>query len=520
MLDTNHEYFLGLATAKAILNGKTDLLFLYPKGPVYPALLSIFINFVEGPMAIFYFNSFLIVSSMFFLYFLLKNSLKNEILPFFGVLLVLFLVIQYNPKIEPTTIGLWFFITLFLVLSYVSIKLNETGVYILTLLSIIFAAETRYETISLFFLYMGFLILMEHPKRLLKSGYLKKILPAILIFILLSPVFFIRVYDHWFKVGDPTTVLEKPYTYIPLLDIVRNILLFPLRLLNNSSSDLNFFVITFLYFWASFPLIVVTILTLFSTLSIRNNMTKLLLSLFIIQTLSFLIYGNGYQDRYALTTIVPLVFLSIFGLNEIVIRTKKIFFFKENNITFFLIVVFLIVFSMITEAPIRELTKGSAPEFKNDFAHISELFENVNLTNNSSIMTTGPPPLEYQIEYATLVDTVNFERLHLGSIHQSLSYKSVDINLMVYEGMFGNISGIKERIETSKTMAFQKMLINETLRGLLYNATLKSENFYVEKTGCGSECQATYEYVKRLYSFEFLSESDGFRLFRVFPINT
>ncbi len=359
---------------KAILDARNP----YPWGVFYPFLLSITFQ-ILGPesqfihlLDVIVFSGFLI--SIFLLFYVLFRDEKTSLLvSVLSSAAFFYTLIFRSPGEQPEL--LFLMITLSFMFMFISLRKNTRNLYLLFMISLLLMMETRVETGVLVIVFIaGIFIYRRVDIRKIYDFWIKKIFPAFVLILLFSPIFITHSASHYLPIENQTI------SY----DIARITNLLSGDHLQDPLSDISLFMNNFFYLWSTgiFLLLIPFILIgLLFMLKYDKKVCFLFLMMFILHNLIFLLWNNGYLDRYAFTTIIPYLIIMGFSFPSI-LKIKKLRKYKKYvQIIFFVFAFSILAFSMNFLNSVDSTSPYNFDELQEDLYNFTKSLDdrNVNL---------------------------------------------------------------------------------------------------------------------------------------------
>lgn len=485
---------------------------VYPWGPVYPFLISIpFFLFGHNPIFITALDIVMIallVPTLFFLMFLITKDEKLSILTtlFFPIIMI-FIYFRCNQFLEIY----FFFFTLTLLLMLVSYRLNRPETYALASLSILFTMEIHFESLVMLpAFFIGILLFRNRNFRNRKSFFnlMYKMRFALILFLLLSPIYFIKVasvktylYQHLIITTPSDSLYEDIFG-----------MLYSFQDPQINEDHLPYFPSQFIWFWSQeimFPMALLAILGACTKIKKNRREISLLMFIFIMHTFTYLHIGNGYQTVYADRTIIPILVISGLGIGTVVNYLNRHLRFPQWAPA--IIMIFLIINSAnFFEAPFNLLHEGEYETYYNKGLEV--LADDTNI----GTIVVNSESIENNMEFLTLHDAFNIQSL----LYEMFSFPEIQF---FYQGggLDFNKSLEEDKIKRQKEQLkylFEYIEGNSSYMRKLSNIILDDgrNNYYIrEPKTAGLFDEMESDFIKRNFRMEMLSDTSGIVIYKL-----
>jgi hypothetical protein len=398
-------------------------------------------------------------------------------------------------------------------LMFYSLKRNKTLPYILFSLSLLFLVETRAEAFVMIFISIIALFFYRIKEFRKVDFWVKKILPAFIIFSVFITIPIFHYVSHYFYGGER-----------PLYDSMGVIFsIFNVADRGIDSIVLEFFFADFFNFWTDFffmPIILFVFLGLLFTFMKRKKTLLIFSALFILQNLVFLLWNNGYQPRYAMQALIPYIIFAAFGLvflEKLLSRYKD----KFKPVAFVVPVFLIAVFVFLTLSAIgdRFLCTDNPLVISHYENEIQPFIENTS-GMETNILTIGDEIIMHKLEFILTknVYVVNdhishnlllkdpFENATLGGRQYAWAFEA-DPELLEEKERLRDLSfmlSVEDLINNEEKLSkFKKDLIRE-------NTFLITKSEYEHKEG-----NYTFYRKDELFDLENVQIGDNLHVYRV-----
>ena len=500
-------YFMDPSTVKGRVEGRDP----YPWGPLTPFLLGIFYSILgisSGTVYLFY-GTVLALSmiSFFFLGYILFRDGKVSIL-----LVSLFCMVFHESflggSLAEFDFVLHLFVSMSLLFSLMAYKTNKHAMYMLSVISILFAAEIRFELLVLFpvFLTGLFLYRVKDMKRV-KEFWLKGIAPAMLLFFVFLPVILTHGFSHHFWSHN-----ERVFGQFWGNSIFPSI-----------PEGAGITMDGFLYFWTHNLFLFLTPLVLIGLfLSLKNKKYRkvaiLLLLLFLLHNYVFFKWDNGYEEKYAFASAVPYVLFAGLGINGIVNFKEKPKFIKVGTI---LIGIYLVCVWGVLFSGFLYDKKTSDPLDTSDFEEDVKSIQNYITGEKPNIlMISSGLSTSYKFEFLTLYSTLDFFKYISDNflIGKYLGGEN-EFGINFQRGGFyfnSSLEEVQSRVsELSMNLTLECIMNNKTIQEIIKDTLLTNNTYAVyDKCGC-CESEIAHKILTNVFNTEILYEGECLRLYHL-----
>ena len=374
--------------------------------------------------------------------------------------LSIYIVGFFNPFISEQADFLILFVSISLFFMFISYKFNSTSMYALTLLTILLTMEIRFEVAVLFPIFLLGIFVYRFGETKKIRFWLGKLLPGLLIFILLFPVFFVHATSHHFyKTSD--SILDRFLAPLPMLLGTQS-----------SPDDEGIFLKEFVYFWThSIPIVFAVFAFVGFVLCFsKDSRVALLISLlFIMDNMVFFVWPSGYHPRYAFATITAFIIFMGFGASFIPSLLKT----RWRRVSLIGIAAFLIlILSIYYGESITNLSFKKSLKFEGIESEL-RLFLGEITNKQANLVAIGSGCFQNIIEFLTVKKSADFMKYFLDNFFtpellKILNEKGINYLTIGDEWRYESEPGFQTYIEkieyTAKEAAIDSINNNETIQ--------------------------------------------------------
>lgn len=525
-----------LRTAKEFSAGSTQFFYVtneekikiilsrttYPWGSTYPFILSIlFMLFGVDIIWLVILDKMMLALSIITIFYLILFLTRDKKTALLGTIFFsfIFIFIFTSLVVSQFLEIVFFFNSLSILLMFLSYKMDKIEIYMLTLLCILFTMEIIFEMIILIVAFFAGLMIYR-IKHIRKIKFLKsfaiKILVSVIIFSLFSPLYFAKTASEKFYLYPPgVTSYDKPTKSLLESTLgMFNAIKVTFLEKNEYKQPLTDFSKQFIWLWTQKMLLFLSIFGVIGIIYgfIKYRKETFILSLiFVLHTFTYFVIGNGYQDVYAMRSLIPIILLSCLG-----IQLLRDMFSNFEKQVFVIILIFLVILLSFYS---KFFLNGN-----NRFGYVTceeyNLGELENLENdkNIGVITSNTFSLEKTIEFVTLKDAIMLESLIGGKFKIKLPPEFLifygggeDFNQTLKEERYLKTKGRDDYL-------FTTIFENQTLRNKLFSMIIEEgkNNYYFEgKTRVEYPGNLSDYYIKKYLNLTKISENNCFILYKI-----